>query len=237
MMKIKNTLFFFLSLFILTHISAQNKNTISYILYLKNGWELHGSNIENTDSTTVITLMDESRFVFKKSEIDSLKTDIKTDNLKKTGFSHYTEIGALAATKNRPDNVTTAAFSFQTVNGYSFNNHLFTGFGIGIDLYATETVIPLFASIRGDILNDAGFMPFYYIDGGYGWNITNTIENINYSGGLLFASGIGFKKGFNNQTGFLISAGYRLQKGATTIGANRQNFSNDRISLRAGFYF
>ena len=37
---------------------------------------------------------------------------------KKGTFGHYTEIGALAATKNRPDNVTTAAFTFQTVNSY-----------------------------------------------------------------------------------------------------------------------
>lgn len=236
-MKIKNTLFFSFLFLFFSNINAQNTKSNPFILYLKNGWQLHGTSIENTDSTTTITLTDGSKFVFKTNDIDSLKTAIKKSNLKKKGFSHYTEIGALAATQNRPDNVTTAAFSFQTVNGHSFNNHLFTGFGIGIDLYATETVIPLFASIRGNILNNAGFMPFYYLDGGYGWNITSSSENINYSGGLLFASGIGFKKAFNNESGFLISAGYRLQKGAITTGGIQQNFSNERISVRAGFYF
>ncbi len=235
-MKIKNTLFFSSFLFFFSNINAQHKTANSYILYLKNGWELHGSSIEIKDSTIAITQIDGSKFIFKAQEVDTLKTAIKSKYNAK-GFSHYTEIGALAATKNRPDNVTTAAFSFQTVNGYSFNKHFFTGFGIGIDLYATETVVPLFASIRGNILGNARFMPFYYMDAGYGWNITSSTDNTNYSGGLLFASGIGFKKGFNNQTGFLISAGYRLQKGAITTDAVKQNFSNNRISVRAGFYF
>ena len=40
-------------------------------------------------------------------------------------FGHYTEIGALATTRTTPDNVTTAAFSFQMVNGYRFSQASF----------------------------------------------------------------------------------------------------------------
>src|SRR5215475_12882171 len=87
-------------------------------------------------------------------------------------FSHYTEIGALAATKNRPDNVTTAAFTFQTVNGYKFNQYLFTGIGVAADLYAKQTIVPVFASVRGDFIHTGIFIPFYFVDGGYGFDIT-----------------------------------------------------------------
>lgn len=109
------------------------------------------------------------------------------------GFGHYTEIGALAATKNRPDNVTTAAFTFQTVNGYKFNRYLFAGIGIAADLYATQTIVPLFASVRGDLVKEGKFVPFYFADGGYGIDITSSTTTISYKSGPTFAAGIGFK--------------------------------------------
>ncbi|MES1214504.1 MAG: hypothetical protein ABUT20_03220 [Bacteroidota bacterium] len=152
------------------------------------------------------------------------------------GFSHYTEIGALAATKNRPDNVTTAAFTFQTVNGYKFNRHLFTGIGVAADLYATQTIVPVFASIRGDLVNKGVFVPFYFVDGGYGIDITSSTTTISYKSGTMFAVGMGFKIPINNGPGFLVSFGYRLQKGATVESGIRNNYNNNRIALRAGFY-
>jgi hypothetical protein len=152
------------------------------------------------------------------------------------GFGHYTEIGALAATKNRPDNVTTAAFTFQTVNGYKFSPYLFTGIGIAADLYATQTIVPLFASVRGDLVKEVKFVPFYFLDGGYGIDITSSTTTISYKSGPMFAAGLGFKIPINNGPGFLVSFGYRLQKGATIESGIRNNYNNNRIALRAGFY-
>lgn len=151
-------------------------------------------------------------------------------------FSHYTEIGALAATKNRPDNVTTAAFTFQTVNGYKFNQYLFTGIGIAADLYATQTIVPVFASIRGDFISKGVFVPFYFADGGYGIDITSSTTEISYKSGPMFAAGVGFKIPINNGPGFMVSFGYRLQKGATVESGLQRDYSNNRIALRAGFY-
>lgn len=163
--------------------------------------------------------------------------DISTNAGQRTkGFSHYTEIGALAATRNRPDNVTTAAFTFQTVNGYKFNRRLFAGLGVAADLYATQTIIPIFASIRADFLNQGRFIPFYFADGGYGLDITSSTTNISYKGGAMFATGIGFKVPLHNGAGFLVSFGYRLQKGSTTELGITNKYSNNRIALRAGFY-
>ena len=152
------------------------------------------------------------------------------------GFGHYTEIGALAATKNRPDNVTTAAFSFQTVNGYTFSRWLFTGIGVAADLYATQTNIPVFASVRGNIVKEGRFIPFYFVDGGYGIDITSSTTDISYKGGAMFAGGIGFKIPVNNGVGFMVSFGYRMQKGSTVQSGQKQDYTNNRIALRAGFY-
>lgn len=152
------------------------------------------------------------------------------------GFGHYTEIGALAATKNRPDNVTTAAFSFQTVNGYTFSRWLFTGIGVAADLYATQTNIPVFGSVRGNLIKEGRFVPFYFLDGGYGIDITSSTTDISYKGGAMFAGGIGFKIPVNNGVGFMVSFGYRMQKGSTVQSGIKQDYTNNRIALRAGFY-
>lgn len=152
------------------------------------------------------------------------------------GFGHYTEIGALAATKNRPDNVTTAAFSFQTVNGYTFSRWIFTGIGVAADLYATQTNIPVFASVRGNLIKEGRFVPFYFVDGGYGIDITSSTTDISYKGGAMFAAGIGFKIPVNNGVGFMVSFGYRMQKGSTIQSGLKQDYTNNRIALRAGFY-
>jgi hypothetical protein len=152
------------------------------------------------------------------------------------GFGHYTEIGALAATRNRPDNVTTAAFSFQTVNGYRFSDHLFTGIGAAADLYATQTTIPLFFSVRGNLLKKGLFVPYYFVDAGYGFDITSSTTTVSYKGGTMFAAGLGFKIRFSPVAGFHVNFGYRMQKGATVEFGQQQDYTNNRIALRAGFY-
>lgn len=236
-MILKKNLCFYIFLLFIVNLCAQDKKYEIYVLYLKNGWILRGKTVIQSDSTIAITTNDGNRFVFNKNEMDSLRVAASWFGNEQTGFAHYTEIGALAATKNRPDNVTTAAFSFQTVNGYRFSKHFFSGIGIGIDIYATETYVPIFGSFRGNLLRNAGFMPFYFADMGYGWNITASANNINYQGGLLFAAGLGFKRAFNESSGFYISAGYRLQQGAIITNNVKQTISNDRIAIRAGFYF
>jgi hypothetical protein len=150
-------------------------------------------------------------------------------------FGHYTEIGALATTRTTPDNVTTAAFSFQMVNGYRFSRRLFAGMGIGADLFATETIIPLFTSFRGDILKKGEFIPFYFIDFGYGFNATRN-EDIDYKGGISAAVGIGFKINLIYNKGFLVSFGYRFQQASLVQDNIFENRDYNRLALRAGFY-
>ena len=150
-------------------------------------------------------------------------------------FGHYTEIGALATTQTTPDNVTTAAFSFQMVNGYRFNRWVFTGIGVGADLFATETIVPVFGSLRGDLLKNKDFVPFYFADLGYGINLTSN-ENISYKVGLAMAAGIGFKINLINDKGFLVSFGYRFQEASLIQNNVLVKRDYNRLALRAGFY-
>lgn len=150
-------------------------------------------------------------------------------------FGHYTEIGALATTRTSPDNVTTAAFSFQMVNGYRFSRYVFTGIGVGADLFATETILPVFGSVRGDLLRKGDFIPFYFADLGYGFNVTRN-PSISYRGGAALALGIGFKINLVQQKGFLVSFGYRYQQASRSTGNNSESGNYRRLALRAGFY-
>jgi hypothetical protein len=209
------------------------------VIYLKNGWVLRGELVRENDKLKIITA-DKNAFVFAQQEVDKIEREDKilAFDYKKKGFSHYTEMGALAANNNSDVNVNTSAFSFQTVNGYKFNQWIFTGVGLGVDLYATETFIPVFGSLRGDFSSKGSVIPYYFIDGGYGINITRnadpTIEN---AGGVLLASGIGIKVRFQNNTAFLLSAGFRIQNSTLKMGDMSENISYERLALRAGFSF
>lgn len=241
----------FFSLFLKSPEALAQKSTED-VLYLKNGWVLRGTiTSAPSDSLVTIETRDRNRFVFGRPEVESVRqepsltTKPTQPDYKRRGFSHYTEMGALAA-RNTSSSTNTSAFSFQTVNGYKFGQGFFTGLGIGVDLYATQTLMPIFGSIRGDFSSRGHLIPYYFIDFGYGANITgkdtNPFPQVTYQGGALFGVGLGMKVIFNNSTGFLLSLGYRSQRTGTdqdfgngTIRTNEETFN--RIALRAGFTF
>ncbi|HEX5025623.1 MAG TPA: hypothetical protein VFV68_10135 [Agriterribacter sp.] len=232
-MKLGKLLLLMNCLFVGAGVNAQVK-PVRDTAYLKNNVVLYGKIILQDEKEITFLTEQGNMYVLSRAEVSKLIGEVYVPPVR--GFGHYTEIGALAATKNRPDNVTTAAFSFQTVNGYSFNAHLFTGVGVAADLYATQTTIPVFASIRGNLAKSGRFIPFYFVDGGYGIDITSSTTSISYEGGIMGAAGLGFKIPLSNGAGFLVSFGYRMQKGATTESGVKNNYTNNRIALRAGFY-
>lgn len=234
---------FFAFLQILSISIFAQKNT-EKVLYLKNEWVIRGKVLSDDSEKIKIQTTQGNIFVFSKTDVLEIKEEkvFSNTSYKTKGFSHYTELGALAARNTANPNVNTSAFSFQTVNGYKFNQYLFVGGGVGIDLYATQTFIPVFGSLRGDFVRNKAVIPFYFLDIGYGRNITtNENPNLNFNGGILWGVGIGMKVIFNNSTGFLLSIGYRQQQGTETI--NMMNSSQEtrlnyqRLALRAGFSF
>ncbi len=217
------------------------------VLYLRNGSVLHGQRLPPRPAApNVVRLQLPTRDVlaFPGAEIDSMRRQPLPPSgpaERRRGFGHYTELGALAA-RNTNSSVNTSAFSFQTVNGYRFRPAVFVGAGIGVDLYATQSILPVFGSLRGELLARGPLRPFYFVDGGYGFNLTGRDEAVAgpvaYAGGALWAAGVGLKVLFNNQTGFLVSVGYRVQQTALTrAGEARQDIEFQRLALRAGFAF
>jgi hypothetical protein len=212
------------------------------VLYLKNGSIYRGKIIEKNEQTIKLETYEKNIYAVQVSDIQDIKSE---ESLKKPvilykekGFVHYTELGPLAMSNRASNGVTTSAFSFQTVNGYKFNQYLFTGIGIGADLYAIQTFVPIVLSVRGDFTKKGNKIPFYFVEGGYSINATsNDVDGIKYKGGNTFAAGVGLKILFNENTGFVIGAGYRFQR-SELVEKNKTMIEDfDRLTLRIGFSF
>jgi hypothetical protein len=108
----------------------------------------------------------------------------------------------------------TTALQFQSINGIQYKTW-FGGIGIGIDHYHIRTV-PVFASIRKDILNSAS-TPFLYADLGAQivWprnKETLQYGNQDFKAGVYYNAGAGYKLGIVKKHALLVSAGYSLKK-------------------------
>jgi len=225
------------SIFINT-INAQSA-TLEDVVYLKNQWVVRGKLIEQNSNSIKIQTHDGNIFVFPISDIDRIAKEKswKNFNYKEHGFANFTELGPLVAGKTTIEGVTTAAFSFQTVNGYKFSQSAMAGIGVGADLYATQTVLPIFASFRGDLSKTGSVIPFYFVDAGYGINITqNSANGTDFRGGVMYAVGLGLKIPFNRSAGFLLGLGYRYQKTSYDYNSTSTEITYSRLAIRAGFF-
>lgn len=212
----------------------------SVTVYLKNGSAVRGTLVGVGDTLRLETY-DRSLWVFQKSEVDRIVAGAAVDpnvRYKHRGFVHYTEVGPLAMSNRASNGVTTSAFSFQITNGYKFNQWAYAGLGIGADLYAVQTFVPVVLSLRGDLSSKGSKIPFYFVEGGYGFNATsNDVATVRFGGGATGSAGLGLKVLFNGNTGFVISAGYRYQRSFVEEGGGRQIDEFNRLTLRAGFSF
>lgn len=217
------------------------KGKMEDVVYCKDESVYRGTIIHKNDHLLKLQMNDGSIRVFINDVVLKTSREPKYGSYSnaKPGFASYTELGPLVAGKTTIDGVTTAAFSFQTVNGYRFSRPFFAGAGIGADLYATQTVIPLFASIRGDLsAGAASVIPYYFADAGYGFNITqDSPGNTDFKGGLLYAAGLGLKIPFNRSAGFLIGFGYRYQATEYAVNGISRPVDYRRLAIRAGFFF
>lgn len=209
-------------------------------VFLKDGSVRKGTLLEEQPAVRLETF-DKSILTFQTDEVDKIENEKYVNpniRYKKKGFVHYTELGPLAMSNRASNGVTTSAFSFQTTNGYKFNQWLYTGLGLGADLYAVQTFVPVVLSIRGDFIQTGDKLPFYFIEGGHGFNATsNDVDSVRFGGGPTMAAGIGLKILFSNNTGFTISAGYRFQRSSVQqLGIEKKEDFN-RLTLRAGFSF
>ncbi len=219
---------------------AQKQN--DDVLYLKNGSIYRGKIVERNEQIIKLETYEKNIFAVQMIDIQSIKLE---ESLKKPviqykekGYVHYTELGPLAGSNRASNGVTTSAFSFQTVNGYKFNQYLFAGIGVGADLYAVQTFVPIVLSVKGDFTKKGNKIPFYFVEGGYSLNATsNDVDGIKYQGGNTFAAGLGLKILFNENTGFVIGAGYRFQRSELVEKTKTSIEDFNRLTLRIGFSF
>ncbi len=239
------------ALFSCVTLSASIAQTVvSDVVTLKNGWILRGTLLPaRPDSSVVIDTRDGNRFVFSRAEVQT----VGRDTPRTKGYGLYVELGPLAARNTTAQAVTTAAITFHIINGFRFSRGFYAGFGTGVDLYATQTFVPLFASVRGDLsggsrqsslarpgLARPGPIPFYFLDGGYGLNATvNNTPGLRYIGGAYTSAGLGIRFPFSRNSSFLLSGGYYLQQSIIEQpdGRTRESADFNRVAIRAGFTF
>ncbi|MFY7826445.1 MAG: hypothetical protein ACOVQ4_04930 [Flectobacillus sp.] len=234
---------YFIKTFLLAIFFLINK-TISIAQHrvnLKNGSQIVGKLLKSDVSSVSIQTIDQSVWVFTAAEIvriDTLGQNFGKATYKRKGFVNYTELGPLAMSNRASNGVTTSAFSFQTTNGYRFNSLLYLGIGVGADLYAVQTFVPVVLSVRGDLSTTSAKIPFYFVEGGYSINATsNDVPTIKYQGGATFAVGLGIKLLFQENNGFLLGLGYRYQESAVTEKLQKSTEVFNRLSIRVGFSF
>ncbi len=223
----------------LTAFSFGQKKTHIRV-FLKNGSVIKG-NILEPGPPLKLEMFDKSILIFQPEEVEKVELEKFVNpgiRYKQKGFVHYTELGPLAMSNRASNGVTTSAFSFQTTNGYKFNQWLYTGLGVGADLYAVQTFVPVVLSVRGDFTGKGDKIPFYFIEGGHGFNATsNDVDSVRFGGGPTVAAGIGLKILFSSNTGFTISAGYRFQRSSVQQLNIEKKEDFNRLTLRAGFSF
>jgi hypothetical protein len=143
-------------------------------------------------------------------------------------------------------------FQFQTINGLRYKTW-FAGLGVGVDRYPANGV-PVFLDIRKYLLQGL-YTPFVYADGGYHFADMNSEktewQSIEYTNGVFYDLGLGFRFGFNKKSGLLFSGGYSFKKyekkqSYLPVGCNffpcaenSQTYSYrlNRLSLKLGFQF
>lgn len=224
-------------LFFVVSSFAQNKK--EDVLYLNNGSVIRGMLLPDSGQLVRIQTLDGSVWVFNRQDFRSIGREkrFRTVYTDTSGFSHYTELGVLASGETTRDGFSTAAFSIQTINGYKIGQYAMLGIGVGLDLYTTQTMLPLFLSFRGDLTKRTAVVPFYFIDAGYGTNLTKDSDNgTHFKGGAMYAAGVGLKLPFSQSGGCLISFGYRYQQSKFNRGADEIDNKYRRLAIRAGFF-
>jgi hypothetical protein len=160
-------------------------------------------------------------------------------------FHSINEIGLLQGESK-------AAVHLQSVNGFQRHN-LFIGLGAGLDYYRYKSV-PLFGEAR-KYFGKSRNQFFVYADAGTNivWEkqTSSVYYAEKYHPAFYGATGIGYKAGFKNGMGFLLSAGYSFKRvndyrqqqelcynpGLCNLETDNYKFDLNRLLLQVGWMF
>ena len=195
---------------------AQDKKT-DVIVTLKNTSKFKGYVISDSKNEPLsVFVSDKDSITIPYNQISRIQYLGETNNRKYTrigSFYNVTEIGMMFGSLSRDANIS-SSMSAQTVFGYSVNQYIKSGIGVGFDQYGGTCALPVFLSLRGDMLNKK-ISPVYFVNGGYSaaWGEDESLwqEWADLKGGKMIEAGFGIR--FSSLDGYslLISLGYKVQ--------------------------
>jgi hypothetical protein len=186
---------------------------------------------------------------FKMSEVEKISSEPFEYNKKmysgsigfKPGFVNMTSIGFLAGSAH---NAQVAPFSLLTVNGYRTESGIFAGVGTGVEFFSSN-YMPFFLDLRYDLMGE-DVVPYLLAKGGYSVPLSSDDSSsglqYDYSGGPLFAVGVGLKVKTRKHFAWDVSLMYRYQETSydETYTWNNQTYEYtdifSRIEIRLGLY-
>jgi len=226
-------------------LSAQEVDHI----YLKTGSVIRGNllEIEPADHVKVQDLCG-NIWYYNMDLVDKITSEQfeSPRSIKETpGFNHgfvsMTSMGFLAGSSN---NMQVAPFSLLMVNGWRSALGIFTGLGVGVEFLSTN-YFPVFLDLRYD-LTGKDVVPYLVAKGGYSVPLTSDYSEYEtdyvYSGGPLFAAGMGLKIRTRNHFAWDVELMYRYQRTSYVESYEWNNQENsytdiyNRIEIRLGFY-
>ena len=125
--------------------------------------------------------------------------------------------GAAGPHNNQTETSVTSRFETSVINGLQFNDWLYAGLGVGIQVWQVthDVSMPVFVSLEG-ILNRGAISPFAEIRSGYAFAL-NEIDTYRLGkDGAYFNLSIGFKWKHNDNNTIKFSTGYLFQVGDIT---------------------
>ena len=186
------------------------------VLSLKNGSTFHGYLM--TDSIPEL-------FIIYMSDTDSISipysqvTNVKyLENGKSRNYIsvrrlfNVTEVGILFGKVNSDASIS-SSMTAQTTFGYSFNQYIKAGIGAGYDQYDGTYTLPVFFSLRGDLLKKM-VSPVYFVNAGYAaaWgDESNWQDWAEVEGGKMIDGGLGMRVTSLDGYNLLLSIGYKIQ--------------------------
>ncbi len=226
--------------------SAQNRR--QDVIYLKSGSVLTG-NLIHCDSLRGVRIDNNcGSWLFPIGEVDSVNIQgfRQPSSEKRNGYYNQSS-GSLLFGEGADGFVPYPSITM--VNGYHWNQNLFTGAGLGYE-YFGWSVLPVFAELlffmKPDVLT-----PYLSLRSGYAFPLSkNPDSNLNGSqgrnyGGVLLNPEAGLKISVGERSALLIGIGYRYQElSRTSPGYDWSgNYSRktvthyNRIALKAGILF
>ena len=145
--------------------------------------------------------------------------------MKESRFVYMTSVGFAAGVGNLNfDNGTRSianhipVFDIHQLIAYQFNPYVFTGIGVGVDIWKRTAFIPIYANVSVNFI-DRKISPHWYLNVGYAfkWYRSSKPEDITYvvngsRTGLHGESGIGMNIKVKDHISILILGNYKLQE-------------------------